>query len=309
MNYFVRRWGRLIAGLAALCVTAPSVVLADWREEVEVLRVGVMTGDNARYHMARLEPFRIYLEERLTVPVEIIPAQNFDALIDAQSSSYLHYAIYSATAFSTAAEICKCVEPLVMPTRAGGETGFYALLIARAEGTIKSLGDAKGARLALADEDSVAGRLLQMRALEQEDIVPSEYFSRVIDTPDPEMAISTLLAGEVDLAVAWSSLAGSYADGYSFGVLATLVASEELSMDQIHIVWRSPLIPFGPHAIRQDLPDDLKTLLSNALLEMAKESPAALDAVDRFGGQGLVAVDAERYAPITALVVPSTSSH
>jgi phosphonate transport system substrate-binding protein len=304
MKYLAKLCGRVIATLALVSIAAPAA-LADWRDEVEVLRVGVMTGDNARYQMARLEPFRSYLEERLAVPVELISAQNFDALVDAQSSSYLHYAVYSATAFSTAAELCKCIEPLAMPTRAGGETGFYAVLIARAEGPIKSLGDAKGARLALADKDSVAGRLLQMKAFERADIVPSEYFLRIVDTPDPEMAISALLAGEADLAVAWSSLAGSYADGYSFGVLATLVANEELSMDQIHIVWRSPLIPFGPHAIRQDLPDDLKTLLSKALLEMAAESPTALDAIDRFGGQGLVAVGAELYAPITALVAPA----
>ena len=139
-------------------------------------------------------------------------------------------------------------------------------------------------------------------------VVPSEYFSKIVDTHDPEMAISTLLAGEAELAVAWSSLAGNYSAGYSFGILAVLVTNDELSMDQIRVVWQSPLIPFGPHAVRLDLPGDLKSLLSKALLEMALESPAALDAVDRFGGRGFVAVDAGLYAPIDALIAPSVSN-
>ena len=101
--------------------------------------------------------------------------------------------------------------------------------------------------------------------------------------------------GEADLVVAWSSLTGDRSAGYSFGILNTLVAEGGLAMDQIRVVWQSPLIPFGPHAVRSDLPDDLKPLVAEALLAMASESPAALDAVDRFGGLGFVAADAALY--------------
>jgi len=304
MNFLTKRWFHLAAGLAVAFFATSTIALADWRDEIKVFRIGVMTGINAPYRLAQLEPFRAYLEDRLAVPVEIVPTPNFATLIEGQSRSRVHYAIYSATAFSTAAALCQCVEPLVVPTRSGGEIGFYALLISRADGAIKSLADAKGARLALAGADSVAGRLLPMNAFQQEGIIPSEFFSKIVDTRDPEMAVSTLLAGDADLAVAWSSLTGNYSAGYSFGVLAALVGSGELSMEQIRVVWQSPLIPFGPHTIRLDLPGDLKSLLSAALVEMASERPAALDAVDRFGGLGLVAANPDLYAPIAALVAP-----
>lgn len=306
MKFLAKQWIQLAAGLAVAFFAASISASADWRDEVKILRVGVMTGVNAPYHMEQLEPFRIYLEARLSVPVEIVPAQSFDALISAQSSSHVDYAIYSGAAFSTALAACGCVEAVAVPARAGGEIGFYALLVARSDGAIETLGDASGARLALAGADSVAGRLLQMNAFEQEGIAAAEYFSRIIDTRDPEMAITALLADEADLAVAWSSLTGDRSAGYSFGVLAKMVGNEELSIDQLRIVWKSPLIPFGPHAVRSDLPDDLRPLLSEALLEMGAESPAALDAVDRFGGQGLVAANSDLYAPIAALIAPST---
>jgi phosphonate transport system substrate-binding protein len=104
--------------------------------------------------------------------------------------------------------------------------------------------------------------------------------------------------------VAWSSLVGDRAAGYSFGVLADLVAEGGLAMDQIEIVWQSALIPFGPHVIRSNLPDELKQLLSRALLDIAATDPVALDAVDRFAGRGFVAADAGLYAPVAALIAP-----
>jgi len=189
--------------------------------------------------------------------------------------------------------------------RTGGETGFHAVLIARSDSPIHALSDAEGKRLALAGADSVAGRLLPLKALEDDGIDPSKFFAGIVNTESPEMAISALLAGDADIAAAWSSLAGDSSAGYSFGALATLVAGGGLSMDQIRIVWQSPLIPFGPHAVRSDLPADLKTLLSNSLTDIAFEDPRALDAVDRSGSQGFVAADASLFAPLEALLAPT----
>lgn len=298
-SYSLRRSG--LAALAASLLLAPAAASADWRDSFSVLRVGVMTGANAVYRKAQLEPFRLYLEARTALPVEIVPLPTYAALIEEQSSARIHYGIYSATAFSSAAAACRCVEPLVIPTAPGGETGFHALLVARSDSAINSLADAKGARLALAGPDSVTGRLLPMKAFEAEGIA-TDYFSEILDEADPETALSALLAGEADLAAAWSSLTGDEAAGYSFGSLTSLVAKGDLSMDRIRIVWRSPLIPFGPHAVRSDMPAELKTLLSGALTAMAEEDPAAFDAVDRSGGKGFVSAAASLFAPTDALV-------
>jgi phosphonate transport system substrate-binding protein len=297
---FLRHCG--LAALAAVLLLAPAGASADWRDTFSVLRIGVVAGANATYRKAQLEPFRLYLEARTALPVEIVPLPNYDALIEAQSSSRIHYGIYSATAFSSAAALCHCVEPLAVPTAPHGETGFHAILVALADGPIRSLADAKDKRLALAGPDSVAGRLLPTKAFEAEGIVPAEYFSEILDKSDPEMALTALLAGEADLAAAWSSLSGDEAAGYSFGSLTSLVAEGSLSMEQIRIVWQSPLIPFGPHAVRTDMPEELKTLLGNALTAMAGADPAALDAVDRSGGRGFVSADASLFAATDALI-------
>ena len=86
-----------------------------------------------------------------------------------------------------------------------------------------------------------------------------------------------------------------------------MTAEGRLAIDQVRIVWQSRLIPFGPHAVRKDMPVELKALLLDALSVMANQAPEVLDAVDRssFGGGGFVAVNAADYAVVAALVAPS----
>jgi phosphonate transport system substrate-binding protein len=293
----------LAAVMAALCHPA----LADWRDDVKVLRVGFLASDAPASDAARLEPFRAYIETRIGLPVELVPATTWAALIDAETSARVQYGIFSATSYAAAAASCECIEPLALPTAFDGSRGFYSVLVARADGPITSLASADGARLALSGEDSVAGRLLPLKGFAANGIDPATYFSAIVKEDSPAVAISALTAGTVDLAAAWSSLDGDPAAGYSFGTLAEMVRTGSLAMDQVRVVWQSDLVPFGPHAVRKDLPEELKTLLLSALTGMGAEAPDALDAVDTsgIGGGGFVAATPADYDSVTALVARS----
>lgn len=298
-----------LAGLVLAFCALLGAAAADaaWRDDVKVLRVGFLALQDVAADTARLEPFRAFLEERIGLPVEVVPATTWATLIDAAASARVQYAIFSAAAYATAAASCRCVEPLALPAAFDGSHGFHAVLLARADSAITSLANAEGARLALAGEDSVAGRLVPMKGFAANGIDPATYFSAIVKEDSPVAAIAALLAGAVDLAPGWSSLTGDPASGYSFGVLAQMVRAGALSMDQVRIVWRSPLIPFGPHAVRTDMPEELKTLLRDTLESMAAEAPEGLDAVDRsgIGGGGFVAAAAADYSALAELVVPA----
>ncbi len=290
--------------LLALLAAAAAPARAGWRDDVNVLRIGTVAPHGAAYDIARLEPFRAYLQDRLGLPVEIVAVADYDALIDAQVSARVQYAIYSASSYVTAEALCGCVEPIALPTAFDGSHGFHSVLVAHAGGAIASLADARGKRLALTGTDSVAGRLVPLKALAGQGIEAESYFSSVRAAADPEQAVTMLFTDEADLAAAWSSLAGDAASGYSFGVFTRMVSAGSLSMDRLKIVWQSPLIPFGPHVVRSDLPAELKTLISTALMAMGKEAPDALDAVDdsSIGGGGFVPATASDYSVIRDLV-------
>jgi phosphonate transport system substrate-binding protein len=293
------------AVLAALAFLAGArVAHAAWQDTHKALRVGFLTTDGAAYDLRKLEPFRAYLQAASGMPVELVPAGSYTALIDAQATDRVQYAIHSATSYVTTVARCSCVEPLAVPAAFNGARGFYAIILARADSDIRAAADAIGKSLAVTAGDSIAGRLVPLKYLARAGIDPASHFASVMEAADPAKAIAALQAGFVDLAVGWSSLTGNAATGYDFGVLTGLVRAGMLSMDSVRVVWQSPLIPFGPHAVRSDVPDDLKAKLLNALKAMAATAPVALDAVDRspIGGGGFAEIKPADYAVIADLI-------
>lgn len=306
----MRQFLRLLA-VTVLVVIAAVPALAGWRDDVKVLRVGAVAPRGAAYDIARLEPFRAYLQSRLGLAVEIVPVADYQALIDAQSSGGIQYAIHSASSYVTAEALCACVEPVAAPTAFDGSHGFHAVLVTHSGGDVGDLASARGKRLALSQVNSIAGRLVPLQALAAQGIDPKSYFSSIVTATDPEQAVTMLFTDEADLAAGWSSLAGDPAKGYSFGVFTRMVADGSLSMDRIKIVWQSGLIPFGPHVVRKDLPDELKSLISQVLMAMAKDAPDALDAVDAssIGGGGFVAVTSADYSVINDLITGADATN
>ena len=303
----MRRWMQATAVALFLIVVGSGPLLADWRHDTGVLRIGFLSAGDVAADVARLEPFRAWLQARLALPVELIPSTSYASLIDSEVSGRVQYSINSASSFATAEVMCKCVEPLAVPTAFDGSRGFHSLLVVRADGPIHTLADAKGARIALAAaDDSVAGRLLPLQAFAALKIDPATYFAQTVAAPGPEAAIADLLSGSADVAAGWSSLAGNAATGYSFGVFTAMVAAGSLTMDRVRVIWQSPLIPFGPHAVRSDMAPELKQLLSAALADLAGQAPDILDAVDgsSYGGGAFAPAALGDYAAVEALVAP-----
>ena len=216
MTLVSRVLGALLAVSLALATTA---ALAAWRDDIKALRVGVVGGTDPAYRLATLEPFRVYLQDKTGIPVEIVPAPTYDALIDAQAGGHVDYAIYSATAYATAVLRCDCIEAFAAPVAADGALGFYSILVARSGDSIADLAGAGGKRLGLGPADSVAGSIVPRHAFAADGIDPDAYFLAVTEYPTPEEAMAALLRGEVDIAAAWSSLTGSEPLGYAFGTL------------------------------------------------------------------------------------------
>jgi phosphonate transport system substrate-binding protein len=291
-------------GLLLLAIVAAVPAAADWRDEVAVLRVGYVATDDPVAMATRLEPFRAYLSGRIALPVELVPLATYGALIDETSAGRVQYAILSAAAFAALQDTCNCAEPLAVPAAYDGSIGYASILLSRADGPVTSLAAAEGKRLALSGDDSVAGRLVPIHELAGAGVDVNAYFSDVRTVPGPEAAVTAVLSGDADVAAGWSSLNGDASAGYSFGLLTRMVIDGRLTMDQVRVIWRSPLIPFGPHAVRTDLPSELKLLLADALFDMATVAPDVLDAVDRsgYGGGGFVAVDPGAYAVLAGLM-------
>lgn len=296
-----RSWLPLgVAALVAAALATPAS--ADWRDETPVLRIGIVTGPapNTAFALGQAEPFRAALEARLGSSVALVPAEDYGRLIEAQLTG-VPVTFLSATAFAQLYDLCTCVEPLAIPRNSDDSLGYRSVLLVPAGSPIGTVAALAGARLAVSAPDSVAGRLLPLALFAGEGLTTGDL-GALVERESPAAAVAAMLAGEADAALAWSSLTGSVSAGYSRGVMTQMVADGRLSMDDVRVAWRSPIIPNGPVTIRASAPDDLKADLLAALISIAESDPEIIALVDGSFGGGYVAGDAAMYDPLVLMI-------
>ena len=150
-----------LAGAALSMAAACLPAAADWREDIGTFRVGVVAEPGAGNTIAGLAELNDAFTKALGLKVEFFVAQSYAALIDAQVSSRIEYAIYSAAAYASAYRRCECVEPLVAPTGEDGSIGIRSVLIAK-DNRMLSAEAVAGRRIALPPPDSMAGHQLPL---------------------------------------------------------------------------------------------------------------------------------------------------
>ena len=297
------RFALVLLALACMAALfAPLAASASWRDELKVLKIGFLAGENPSYRVKQLESFRWRLQTSLAVPVELFPARNYEALIDAEASGRIQYAILSSLAFVALDERCHCVEPLAQPVTEAGMRGFHALLVTKADSPIRSLDDAKGMRLAVGAPDLLSGRIAPFAGMATEGIEPDTYFARIIETSDAQAALDTLAADQADLAVAWSMAQDPMSKEPGSGPLSVIPPEGNLPLPPLRLVWQSDLIPFGPHVVRTDLAPQARDAILQALVEMHVTSPEAYDAVEQQLSGGFVEADPLAYRRFAAIL-------
>nr|WP_246429817.1 PhnD/SsuA/transferrin family substrate-binding protein [Prosthecomicrobium pneumaticum] len=279
----------------------PVVPPADWRAALPVLRVGLLAGANPAYRQAQAEPFRSALARALGIDVQLVPAKDTGALVAATASGAVDYAVLSAAAYVAADARCACVEPLVQPTTADGSTGFRSMIVGRRDGP-HLLSEAAGRTIAVGPETSLAGRLVPFGALGAAGTAPEEFFGRIVAREDDEAPVLDLLSGRADLATVWTTAPSGFGTAPGSGPVADLAAEGLVAPDDLVVLFEAPGVPFGPHVVRRDLPEEAKRTLSSTLTGMAAWQPEAYDAIERRFAGGFVRADAARYTDLSALL-------
>ena len=303
-DILMRSWLAGMLLIAAVAVTGANGAVADWRDHIKVLRIGIVVGDNPRLRLKQIEPFRQRLETEINLPVEVLPMADFNMLIDAHTSARIDYAMYSASAFAAASALCECLEPIAAPRAHDGTLGYHAIFVVHGDSQTKNLEQLKGKTIVLARPGSTAGHLLPMAELRTAGIDPLSFFSGIRHAPGPKAAVKTVLAGLADVGVAWSSLEGEAKAGYGRGTLRDLVAAKEISMTDIRVIWQSRRITHGPHAVHRRLPKPLKDQLRSALIRLKDLDAGAYDAVEGSFGGGFAEISSVDYAPLTDVFKP-----
>jgi phosphonate transport system substrate-binding protein len=155
-----------------------------------------------------------------------------------------------------------------------GDTGYYSVMVARADSGIKSLDDLKGKKLGFADPNSTSGYLIPSIELpEMYNVDIDTYFSSATFQGGHENNVLAVLNGDVDAGVTWVSGVGEWSEGYSSGNLRKMVDKGILNMDDIVQVWSSKLIPNGPIVMPKALPQEARDIMIGVKQWIHKNDP------------------------------------
>lgn len=267
MNRFLLYRGWLLAGLLALC--APHAAA----QETPLL-VGILPTLSPRVLLNNYQPFRVYLEQTLNRPVEIVTAINF-------ATFHKHTIAGDYDIVVTAAHLGRLaqMEAGYLPL-ATYKSGNRAMLMASKATPLKSIQDLRGHTVATLDRLAlIAG---QTRIWLEEQGLQERLDYRLLETASHNSAAYSVLSGESTLAIiapaGWRQMPADIRDGLQIFASLPLVpgimwlASPHLKREVLRLKWAvlsfSPNIPEGKQffemtgyqGMREITPQEMKSL-------------------------------------------------
>jgi phosphonate transport system substrate-binding protein len=290
-----------VLAMSATALTSTAAFAQDWRDDLPAFRIGLLGGENESDRLRNNDCLRVALEERLGVPVEMFPAPDYAGVMQGLLADQLDYGALGASGYAGIyLQDSEAVEPIFVSAEADGSTGYYAVMYARADSDITSLEDMAGRSLAYADANSTSGYLVPRFELGRQGI-DDDYFSRTGFGGGHEQAVIAVLEGQYDAGVTWVSGVGDPAEGYTRGNLRRMIDNGLLNMADLRIIWQSGLIPNGPVVVRQDLPQEVKDIVTDYLANQLETDPQCYYDVSFGEGQGWVPVDHSFFEGVVAM--------
>lgn len=268
----------IILSLLLLCAGFIPAHAGD-RDAVPVLRIGLLESHPATTDPAKIRTIEQAYEKAIGLPVEIVRFPDPAALIDAQASARVHYAIHSALSFATTQVLCDCITPLRRALGADGRTGFRSVLVLRPDI------DPSDARVAFSGRNSLSGWIIPREAVDSGALTVGE----LVRAGSVRAAVDRLVVGEADGVMAWLPEGGANeAAALPERLFGGQYANDLEKAGDLRIAWLSEPVYNGPHAVLRSLPDELVEKLGRFLDGMPGGQPGLLDILEPYepGGYG-----------------------
>jgi len=281
--------------MACLWTATGGNALASWQEDLGTLRIGIVTGGRNSEVIPAVEPFRLAVQEKLNVPVEIFGARDLPALIRAHADGKVEYAVFSALSYAATWNLCECIEPVALVRTGDGAEGVSSVIISRKGSSISNPADLVGRKILALDSQSLPGFSYALFELGREGVAITRENTEFVFAASPQEAISRFVSGEGDALVGWSTFLGDADTGYSAGTLKTIADLEGVSPADYVQVWKSAVIPDRVHSVRKNLPGEAKRDIRELLAGLYENDPVAYDSIETLRGGGFVTTTHSRF--------------
>ncbi len=282
--------------LAALAMASALPAMAeDWKDDYQVVRFGILSGENEQDRIQRYSALESYLNRELGIEVEIFSASNYDGVIQALAADQIEFSFLGSSSYAAAyTETDGGVVPLLTSQNADGSTGYYSIIATRCDSGIGSIDALEGRTLAFADPDSTSGYAVPYYNLVQQGYEPNTFFAAVPFSGSHEAGVQGVANGTFDAAA-------TYQDNDTSGIPQRMVEKGMLEDGVICTIWESPEITSGPFTARANLPQGLIDAMTDAMEAFPQKDPEGYAQVsgsvegDDNPLIGYVRVDHDRY--------------
>jgi len=236
----------------------------------------------------QFEPLAEYLSRRLNVPVELTVVDDWVGISEALRARTLDAAWLGPWGYVLAHHGDPSMQA-VATVEYKGKPIYYSVLMARADAPFNTLEEAvaqskKGPplKLSLADVGSTSGWLIPTAEFKRLNIDPKTVFNYSEGASHAAQAIA-VISGQADIASDYDRN------------LDVLADTGRIDKNKIKIIWKSQPLPNDPIVVRGDFPEEMKTRLQRALVDLAADEPEKLLPKNY---TGFIASDGSNYAPI-----------
>lgn len=237
--------------------------------EIEVLRMGLIPASDAEEMLRAYEPIKEYLSKELGIPVEIQVTSDYTSAIEAMKYKHIDMAWFGPFSYIMAVKIAGAEAIVNGVKESTGKATYKSVIVANVDSGIKTLDDLKGKTFAFVDPASTSGNLMPRKMLVENGIDPENDFSNYFYAGTHGAVQYAIANGKVD--------AGAGGDN----VYERMIKEGEIDPKVNKIIYESEPIPGSPIVVRGDLPREFKEKITQALVDMDKQT---IDKVDGWGG-------------------------
>jgi phosphonate transport system substrate-binding protein len=232
--------------MASVAIAAAGIASA---ADIKELNFGIIATEKAGALKQMWEPFLEDMSKSVGLKVNGFYATDYAGIIEAQRFNKVHIAWYGNKSAIDAVDRSSG-EVFAQFVDLDGTPGYYSYLITHKDSSVKTLDqvlkNGKEYTFGIGDPSSTSGTLVpSYYVFTLNNLDPKTHF-KVMRSSNHEGNFLAVLNKQVDIATSNSEMT------------AKMKEKSPEKMDQIRILWTSPLIPRDPLVWRKDLPSDVK---------------------------------------------------
>jgi phosphonate transport system substrate-binding protein len=251
----MNKFRRTFVFAAATLFAAMSLSVSAQTRDPAKLRVALLPDENASTLIQNAQPLKAYLEKTLKKEIELVVTTDYSSMIEAMRFGRIEVAYFGPFSYVLAKSRAPEIEPFAVGVERGAP--FYtSILIATANGPVKTLADVRGKPFGFGDQASTSSHLAPRAHLLSKAGLDGDKDYKPVHLGTHDAVARAVQAGQVP------------AGALSKPIFDNLVARGTIDATKVIQLDLSPAIPNYPIVMQGNLAPALKQAIRSAFLDM-----------------------------------------